>query len=462
MKTPSDRHRSEPRRAAIASARAVLLAAAISLGGCGRAQPPADAGQRPAAAPQAAVPTNRIDIPESVRRNLGITFARVAPRAVERTLRVPGRFELLPTARREYRSPVDGTVELLVAQHQRVEAGTPLFRLQSPELLQLSEEIAAARARLDACDPISRAHAAHRESLLGQAKLWEERVAQLERIREAGGGGASQIASARAELGTVRIALAEVAAEEAELQSVRRIAESALRSLESRRALLHSGSGCPSAAGATEAGIVVCAGAPGQVDQLPATQGGRVDRSGLVLTVIDPSMLRFRAKALQSDLGRLRDGMRARIAPAPGSRDVGDPVAGTLTIAPMADAGDRTIELLVAPEAGGAWARSGIAGALELSLDGAVEELAIPLSAVVRDGAIPIVFRRDPSNPDRAIRLEADLGVSDGQWIAILSGVREGDEVVLAGNQQLMLAMSGTAAKGGHFHPDGTFHEGDD
>ena len=48
-----------------------------------------------------AVITNRIDIPGPVRSNLGITFARVERRAVANTIRVPGRFELLPTARAE-------------------------------------------------------------------------------------------------------------------------------------------------------------------------------------------------------------------------------------------------------------------------------------------------------------------------------------------------------------------------
>ena len=43
-----------------------------------------------------------------------------------------------------------------------------------------------------------------------------------------------------------------------------------------------------------------------------------------------------------------------------------------------------------------------------------------------------------------------------------VKGVKEGDEIVVAGNYQLMLATSGTAAKGGHFHSDGTFHEGKD
>src|SRR5215203_748077 len=77
-------------------------------------------------------PTNRVDINAAVRQNLGITFAKVESRNVARTLRVPGRFELVPTARREYRVPAAGRVELLVQQYQRVEKGTPLYRLESP------------------------------------------------------------------------------------------------------------------------------------------------------------------------------------------------------------------------------------------------------------------------------------------------------------------------------------------
>ena len=61
-----------------------------------------------------------------------------------------------------------------------------------------------------------------------------------------------------------------------------------------------------------------------------------------------------------------------------------------------------------------------------------------------------------------AIRMEADLGLDDGRGVALLSGLRDGDEVVLDGAFQLMLATSGSIQKGGHFHSDGTFHEGED
>ena len=58
--------------------------------------------------------------------------------------------------------------------------------------------------------------------------------------------------------------------------------------------------------------------------------------------------------------------------------------------------------------------------------------------------------------------MEADLGKDDGRWVELLSGVGDGDEIVLDGAFQLMLSTSGSIQKGGHFHADGTFHEGED
>ena len=109
------------------------------------------------------------------------------------------------------------------------------------------------------------------------------------------------------------------------------------------------------------------------------------------------------------------------------------------------------------------WARPGVSAQLEIVTDAtAAPALAIPLAAVQRDGLTPVIFRRNPKNPNEAVRMEADLGEDDGRWVALLSGVRDGDEVVLDGAFQLMLGTSGTSQKGGHFHPDGTFHEGED
>ena len=410
----------------------------------------------------APVPTNRVDIPDAVRRNLGITFARVEPRNVERVLRVPGRFELLPTARREYRAPLDGTVELLVQPQQSVDAGTPLYRLRSAAWQRLVQDAAAARTRVESMVPMKAALDAQELSQRERVKVWQDRLSQLERIREAGGGSAAQFAEARTQFSAAQAELASVSVRMAELESAHKFAEADLAAREAQVRLIRDAAACGAAGDSTGADLVVCASMPGRVEHIAVTQGGRVDESAVVATTVDPDGVWFRARALQSDLGRLADGMRAAVAPpSGGSLESMPAIAGTLKVGATADADGRTIDLYLMPQGDAAWARSGVAAALEVTLEDAPEELAIPLSAVVRDGAKPVIFRRDPANPDRAIRLDADLGPSDGRWIAVLSGLREGDEVVVAGAYQLMLSMSGSSPKGGHFHADGTFHAED-
>lgn len=414
------------------------------------------------AAPAPPASTNRVDIPASVRQNLGITFATVESRNVAQTLRVPGRFELLPTARREYRTPLSGRVEILVSQYQKVEPGTPLYRVDASGWRDLHEQIAATRARAESMVPLLAAQADHEKSLAEKVMLWQERLTQLDELRGAGGGSATQFTEARAMLNASQSELAVARGRSAELAAQRSQAESDLRSLVARHEVLTRGAGCPDehndAAGAAYA---VCAVAAGVVETIRITPGALAEENGLVLTLVQPEKIRFHARGLQADLGRLKDGLPARIAPPQGgSVDVQDAMTGVLQLGLGAEADERTVDLLVTPKALAGWARAGVSAHLEVTLAGGTEELAIPQSAVVRDGARAIIFRRDPADPDKAIRMEADLGLSDGRWVVIASGVKEGDEIVLGGNFQLMLATSGASEKAGHFHSDGTFHEG--
>ena len=185
------------------------------------------------------------------------------------------------------------------------------------------------------------------------------------------------------------------------------------------------------------------------------------------MTIVQPDRLRFHAFGLQSDLGILEDGLPVRIVPpaptASGSAiPIHDTMTGTLRIGLAGDVDDRTIDLYIVPDQLSSWARSGVIAQAEITTQGTeMSELAIPMAAVQQDGLIPVIFRRDPENPNQAIRMEADLGMDDDRWVAVLSGLRDGDEVVLDGGFQLMLATSGTIQKGGHFHADGTYHEGE-
>jgi len=210
--------------------------------------------------------------------------------------------------------------------------------------------------------------------------------------------------------------------------------------------------------------VEVFAGAPGFVDTIALTNGAWASETSLVLTTVQPEMIRFHAHAMQSDIGRFRAGLPARIVPAKSNTvELHETMEGQLEVGLGGDPEQRTVDLYLTPSQLTRWARPGVTGHLEVVVGGGSPELAIPVSAVIQAGLSSVLFRRDPANPDKVIRIaDADLGVSDGRWVVIKSGVKEGDEVVLNGLYQLMVATSGSIQKGGHFHADGTFHEGDE
>ncbi len=463
-----------------------MLAALILMTGCRRE--PERSASASTAAQSAPPPTNRIDVPATVRANLGITFAKVEQRHVARTLRVPGRFELAPHARREYRTMLGGRVELHVAQFDRVELGQQLFSLDSPQWRELQErlnetesQLLQATARVESIEPLMAAHERHHDELQNGVRIWSERVEQLQQTRATGAVTADEFAKAGAALATTRADLAEVLETEAELRSKKSEYQAEFNAARERFELLMMNASSLVGLSVKELletdptsprqhprwreirVVEVRASSPGVVESIALTSGAWASETSLVLTTIQPERLRFRARGLQSDLNRLRDGLPGRIVAPRSSGPVLDGnMRGTITLGLMADADERTVELYLTPVELADWARPGVAAHLEIIAEGKDRaELAIPLAATIRDGLQTIFFRRDPANPDKVIRLEADLGVSDGHWVAINSGVKEGDEVVLDGIYPLMLATSGTMQKGGHFHADGTWHEGD-
>ena len=183
-----------------------------------------------------------------------------------------------------------------------------------------------------------------------------------------------------------------------------------------------------------------------------------------MLDTIDPTALRFHGDALQTDIALFSDGQAARIAPPQGgSINLQDTADGTIAVGFQADSEQRTIPIFMVPDKLPKCAKAGVTAYLEVFTNGRGNEgLAIPEAAVVRDGLDRGFFRRDPSDPNKVIRVLADLGASDGRWIEVKSGVMRGDEIVLGGVYPLMLASSqlGERTKGGHFHADGTFHAG--
>ena len=420
-----------------------LAALIVASASCEREKKPAET----AATEGAAAPTNRIEIPAIVRSNIGITFAKVERRQVADTLRVPGSFELKPLAKHEYRLLLPGNVRFEIDQFAEVKPGTLLYRFQSPRWLELQSRIDQAVSSYE------------------QARLKHDALdARIEALAKADFKRADLEAEAT-------VLHAELTGRKAELDAALTTAtnivnahggpqENALSPDDLLKPVETDGRQVPRyrSIGWIDARAIE----PGIVASLAITDGTFVDETTLVLTTIDPAQVRFRALGLQSDLAKFERAPAARIVPHQGrGGNLNDSVPADLGLGLDADPGQRTIPLYANPREPRSWARPGVSAFLEVvtaSTGGPV--LAIPRSAVVKDGITHVFFKRDPLDPNKAIRVEADLGLDDGRWVEVKSDLGPNDEVVLQGAYELKLSssQSGTSQKGGHFHADGAYH----
>ena len=439
------------------------LSAAMMIAGCTAENPQSNSAEQEEAA---AAPTNRIDIPATVRSNLGITFAKVERRRVDSTIRVPGAFELQPLARHEYRLSLPGTVHLAVDQYQKVEPGDLLYRFRSPQWPEIQHEIIVGEQEI--------------QSALAEIQVAQARIDEADRRLVIMRERLSSLTGADIRNADLEGQAAEMEASLPRLRAELRLAETRLANGErTREHALHRASAASGISeeilsaevqhqGRTELAyrtidwIEVRATEPGVVETLAITDGSFADAPSLVLSTVDPSKVRFRAMALQSDLGRLGETSGGRIVPpsTPGIA-LTDGVDASVSIGLEAHPEQRTVTLLATPAETRVWMRPGFSAFLEVVAESSGgPALAIPRAAIVKDGITHVFFRRDPQDPNKAIRVEADMGVDDGRWVAINSGITLNDEIVLNGAYELKLAsqQSGVAQKGGHFHADGTFH----
>jgi len=419
-----------------------------------------------------------IALPVNVQKNLGITWATAEYRVVQGVVRMPGRFESDPSARRTYQAPLSGRIEVLVKPYQKVDFGTILYRLHAAEWKSLQQEISLAAGAVQAAEDQFTATQEHVAAIAQALTLWTERLATLDRVGQEIGGKAAERAEAAGRVADLRISAAQAKREMAEATRQARSADGQPGAGQAQvhldlllgqaaqltgltpTALIASDGGKP--AWSTITAIEIRATNSGVVEGMMQSSGAWVEDHTTVLTVTDPAGVYLRAAGLQADLPRLADGLPARIVATDPALQ--QSIKATLVLGPIADAIDRTSEIIARPAEGAklpVWIRPGVTANLEVVLSGSPnQELAIPVAATIRDGLKTLIFRRNPEHPDQVSKLEADLGPSDGRWVVVQSGLKEGDQVVLGGIYPLKLSQQEGGAQAGHFDPDGTFHTG--
>ena len=197
--------------------------------------------------------------------------------------------------------------------------------------------------------------------------------------------------------------------------------------------------------------VTVCAADGGMVESLSAQDGAWLETGAAAVQTVRTHDLRFKALVAASDALKLRNGMSAKVGEHHGRLRIG--VGDDTGIVPIYVLFDNGVHAL-----------AGERSRAECVTDDTEEpHIAVLSRCIVSVGLQPTVFVRDPHNAERFIATPVVPGVSGGGW-TVVEGLPSGHcEIVSEGAYELKLALpsAGDSKSAGHFHADGTFHEGE-
>ena len=204
---------------------------------------------------------------------------------------------------------------------------------------------------------------------------------------------------------------------------------------------------------ASDGVVTVTAKTDGQVETFALADGAWAEAGAQVLGCVRPDRIRFTAFVSVADVNQLADGLPVVVKGAAGHLRHGLGDAGGTGMA------DVFVEF---PQEAPA-ARPGERARAECVLDAhEAPVLAVPTAAIVQIGLQPTVFVRDEHDADRFLAVSVETGLAGGGWTEV-KGLDADAEVVTDGAYEFKLALgAGSSAPAGHFHADGTFHEGED
>jgi membrane fusion protein, heavy metal efflux system len=187
----------------------------------------------------------------------------------------------------------------------------------------------------------------------------------------------------------------------------------------------------------------------GIVDRVLANPGARVTPEEPVFAVINPASFYVQAQVPEARLGDLDPQLGTVFVPAGKGTNVVQ--LKFLALGQEIDAPTRTAPLTFAFENQNQRVPLGSTGTLLVGSRRAIEGIAVPSDSIVEEDGIPIVFVQVSGETYQ--KRDVALGVRDGNWIEIKSGVAEGERVATDGAYAILLSTkSGTIPAHGHAH----------
>jgi membrane fusion protein, heavy metal efflux system len=373
-----------------------LLILALSNSACSRtgskhANEPADASaEKQQGAPDRDDLPRLVKIAPEVAREAHLATARAEQQRLVPRLDLSGQIVPDPDAIALLSARASGrVVKVLVREGDRIRASQVVALVSSPELARLRGEYTATAAKA----------AAARQNAQRLRALVEQRL------------GAEQDA-------------VSAAAEAAAAEAARDAAARTIRSMGASMA----GDEDPSL-------LAIASPIAGQLVQRGAIPGQTVTPDSTLATVADLSRIWFQAQLFEKDLARVREGAPAEVR-LNGYPDLVFP-ASVARIASQMDPQTRALTVRLAVQDLGHRLRLGLYGTASIAVasEGDEAHVVVPTSAVTEIDQRKTVFVRH-SDDDFEMR-PVKTGKEAGGLVAVLAGLRAGEEVVVSGVHNL-------------------------
>lgn len=330
----------------------------------------------------------RIQLPTSVIESAGIATEPAKREVLATAIDLPGEIIADPDRSAHLAASIAGRVErVLFREGERVQRGQLLATLRAPQLGELRATYLSATLR---------------------ARAARKNAERLEALAE------SRMAAAH------ELLVAETEADSLEAEA--RAAAEKLQSL-----------GIPLPKQGSQASSLIELRAPlgGTVVHRDAIVGQPVDADHTLATIIDTSEVFFVARAFEHSLSRIQKGFPAEIEL---NAHPGEHFSGQIDyIAPRIDPSARTVLARVVLDNPDDKLRLGLFGTARIasSAGQAPPVLCVPRDAITEIAGRRVVFVREKSGEFEVHDLE--LGASVPGKVEVLSGLREGEEVVVRG-----------------------------
>jgi cobalt-zinc-cadmium efflux system membrane fusion protein len=192
----------------------------------------------------------------------------------------------------------------------------------------------------------------------------------------------------------------------------------------------------------------------GKVVEIEAIRGAMVDESTKIMTIIDTRTLWVDAEIYERDICGIAMGQPVEIT-VPAYPD--ETFTGTVVyVGDVVREETRTITVRAEFANKGERLKPGMFAKVCIVLDQGTESVVVPVAAVLEEGNRQFVFVKQSGNFERR---EVTAGPVEGADQQIVSGLRDGESVVVQGNYQLRSELKRHLLQEAHHaHPHGEIH----